>query len=55
MFLDFFVRSGYDRAYNGTIIVTKEEDKTLYSLELYEYPEMIQFQNELVLQGGSSE
>lgn len=38
-------RSGYD----GAIIITKEEDKILYSLELHEEPEMIEFMNEIIL------
>lgn len=42
-------------SYSGTIFVTKEDEKTLYSLELSEYPEMIQFQKELVFKVDASE
>lgn len=38
-------KSGFD----GDIIVTKEGDKTLYSLELHEDPRLIQYQNEVIL------
>ena len=38
-------RSGYD----GKVLILKDEDKILYSLELDEDPVQIQFKNELIL------
>lgn len=34
--------------YSGTMYVTANEEKTLYSLELNEYPEMLQFRKHVV-------
>lgn len=34
--------------YGGNIVVTKSEGKTLYSLELNDYPEKIEFQKKVI-------
>jgi len=34
--------------YTGTIVVTKKEEKTVYTLELDDYPERIMFQKQVV-------
>ena len=41
--------------YSGTILVTESEEKTLYSLELDEYPENLKFKKEVVFKVDSSE
>lgn len=38
-------RSGYD----GAILIFKDKDKILYSLELHEELEMLEYKNELIL------
>lgn len=38
-------RSGYD----GIVLIVKDDNKILYSLELHEDPEEIQYKNELIL------
>jgi len=37
-----------ERKISGTIYVIRQEDKTLYSLELSGYPESLMFQKEVV-------
>jgi len=37
-------RSGYD----GDLLIIKDDDKIIYSLELHEDPEMMEFKNELI-------
>lgn len=39
----------------GTILVTEEDEKTVYSLELNEYPEKIAFRKEVVFKVDSSQ
>jgi hypothetical protein len=34
--------------YTGTIVVTKKEEKTVYTLVLDDYPEKIEFQKQVV-------
>jgi hypothetical protein len=41
--------------YSGTILVTESEEKTLYSLELDEYPEQLKFKKEVVFRVDASE
>jgi len=41
--------------YSGTILVTESEEKTLYSLELDEYPENLKFKKEVVFKVDASE
>jgi hypothetical protein len=43
------------RGVGGTIHVTKEREKTLYSLELDDYPDTIIFQKEVVFKVDASE
>jgi hypothetical protein len=45
----------YRASYSGTIYVTTEDEKTLYSLELEDYPETIAFQKEVVFKVETSE
>ena len=40
---------------SGTIYVTEEHHKTLYSLELLEYPETIKFKKQVVFKVDASE
>lgn len=51
-FLHFWL--GYRRSYTGTIYISKDDHKTLYSLELEEYPEAIRFKKEVVFKVDSS-
>lgn len=37
-------RSGYD----GDLLIIKDDNKIIYSLELHEDPEMMEFKNELI-------
>jgi hypothetical protein len=41
--------------YSGTIFVTHEEQKTLYSLELNDYPESIELKKQVVFKVDASE
>jgi hypothetical protein len=52
----YFIRVwiGYKSSYSGTIYVTKTDHKTLYALELEEYPEEIRFKKELVFKVDAS-
>jgi hypothetical protein len=45
---------GYRASYSGTIYVTKQNHKTLYALELEEYPEEIRFRKEVVFKVDAS-
>jgi hypothetical protein len=42
-------------SYSGTIYITHEDEKTLYSLELEDYPESIAFRKEVVFKIDTSE
>jgi hypothetical protein len=55
--LGYLIRSGIARRQksSGTIYVTHKEEKTLYSLELEEYPESIQFKKTVVFKVDSSD
>lgn len=46
---------GRRRSYSGIIQVTRTPDKTLFSLELQEDPEMIAYQDEIVFKVITSE
>jgi len=48
--LGFFLKYFFDKNadFTGVIWTTKDDDKIIYSLELYEDPELIQMQNEVV-------
>lgn len=39
----------YRSSYDGVMLVIQDEDKLLYSLELHEDVEQIQYKNELIL------
>lgn len=41
--------------YSGTIHITHSEEKTLYSLELNEYPETIEFKKQIVFKVDAAE
>jgi hypothetical protein len=45
----------YRRNYDGKIVVTHSRDKTLYSLELEDYPDTIEFKKEVILKVDASE
>lgn len=36
------------KEYGGTIVVTKNEEKTIYSLELNDYPDSIDYMDEVL-------
>jgi hypothetical protein len=46
---------GYRRSYDGKIVVTHPDNRTLYSLELEDYPEKIEFKKEIILKVDSSD
>jgi len=54
-----FILRGYVSArfrdYTGTIVVTKKEEKTVYSLILDDYPDKIEFQKQVVFRVEPSE
>jgi hypothetical protein len=43
------------RNYTGTILVTHDQEKTVYSLVLDEYPETIEFRKEVVFRVDAPE
>lgn len=45
---------GYRSSYTGTIYISTRDHKTLYSLELEEYPEEIRFKKEVVFKVDAS-
>jgi hypothetical protein len=45
----------YRHSYDGKIVVTHENHKTLYSLELEDYPEKIEFKKEIILKVDASD
>lgn len=55
--LGYLIRSWMVRRQrsSGTIYVTHKEEKTLYSLELEEYPESIEFKKTVVFKVDSSD
>jgi hypothetical protein len=57
IFLGFFLHGvlGRIRSYDGTIVVTHEQHRTLYSLELEDYPDKIEFKKEVILKVDASD
>jgi hypothetical protein len=53
--IGFFIRALFGNKSSGTIYVTQNAEKTLYSLELDEYPEELRFKKEIVFKVDSSE
>ncbi len=53
----FFIRHWLQSKtdYDGKIVVTHENHRTLYSLELEDYPEKIEFKKEIILKVDASE
>jgi hypothetical protein len=43
------------QSYDGTIVVTHDQHRTLYSLELEDYPDKIEFKKEIVLKVDASD
>lgn len=43
------------RSYDGTIVVTHDRNRTLYSLELEDYPDKIEFKKEVILKVDASD
>lgn len=41
--------------YSGVMLVTKTDEKTLYSLELWDLPEMLEFKKEVIFKIQPSE
>jgi hypothetical protein len=52
--LGFFIKKIFTHP-TGTILVTKDHEKTVYSLELNDYPEKIEFRKEVVFKVDASE
>jgi hypothetical protein len=51
LFLGFFLRAWLAsrfKHYTGTMLVTHDEEKTVYTLVLDEYPEKLEFKKEVV-------
>ena len=46
---------GYRRSYDGKIVVTHDRHRTLYSLELEDYPDKIEFKKEVILKVDASD
>jgi len=57
LFVGFLLKRWLVRraSYSGTIFVTHENEKTLYSLELAEYPEKLEFKKQVVFKVDASE
>lgn len=53
----FFLRSwlAYRHSYDGKIVVTHSRNRTLYSLELEDYPDKIEFKKEVILKVDASD
>lgn len=51
VFAGFILRSwlGTKKSYDGVIVITKSLDKQLYSIELADDPEMIMFEENILL------
>jgi hypothetical protein len=56
LILGFFLRVWIGRVtgYTGTIFVSREAQKTVYTLELEEYPDEIRFKKEVVFKVDAS-
>jgi len=57
LWVGFLVRAwiANRQRYVGTIFITHDEEKTLYSLELNEYPESIGFKKQVVFKVDASD
>lgn len=57
VWMGFLLRAwiAHREQYSGTIHITHSEEKTLYSLELNEYPETIEFKKQIVFKVDASE
>ena len=57
VWMGFLLRAwiAHRESYSGTIFITHSEEKTLYSLELNEYPESIEFKKQIVFKVDASE
>ena len=55
VFFGFLLRALFGKKSSGTIYVTGNPEKTLYSLELNEYPEELRFKKEVVFKVDSSD
>ena len=57
LYVGFFIRAwlGYRSSYTGVMHIHDSEEKTVYSLELNEYPEEIRFKKEVVFKVDASE
>ena len=57
IFVGFLIKRWLVRraSYSGTIYVTHDQEKTLYSLELADYPEKLEFKKEVVFKVDASE
>lgn len=57
IFLGYALRLvlGRLQSYDGTIVVTHEQHRTLYSLELEDYPDKIEFKKEVILKVDASD
>lgn len=57
LWIGFLLRAwiAHREQYSGTIHITHSEKKTLYSLELDEYPESIEFKKQIVFRVDASE
>ena len=45
----------YRTSYDGKIVITHENHRTLYSLELEDYPDTIEFKKEVILKVDTPE
>lgn len=52
-FLHYWLR--YRHSYDGKIVVTHDRHRTLYSLELEDYPDKIEFKKEVILKVDASD
>lgn len=57
IFVGFLLRSWvvWRKRYSGVMHVTKSQGKTMYTLELADYPDTIEFKREIVLRVDTSE
>jgi hypothetical protein len=57
LFIGFLLRVvlGRWKSYDGKIVVTHDRHRTLYSLELEDYPDKIEFKKEVILKVDASD
>jgi hypothetical protein len=57
LWIGFLLRAwiAHRERYSGTILITHSEEKTLYSLELDEYPESIELKKQVVFKVDASD